>query len=73
MTEGTNLDPQQTLLSDKPKETAGYLVVRLKPREGVLIGNEVEVRVTVRTSCECQYSLALAVRAPRHLKVTRVR
>ena len=57
---------------EKPEERkAGYLVMRLKPGEGVLIADEIEIRIA--TPVGKTSDTQIAIRAPKHLAIRRVK
>ena len=54
----------------KPEVKAGYLVMRLKPGEGVIIFDSIEVRLScIKSIGEAQ----IAIRAPKEILIRKVR
>lgn len=50
------------------KSKNGWLVLKLKPRDGFLIGDEIEVSVSAISPGD---QVAIAIRAPKGLKILR--
>lgn len=53
----------------KPEAKAGYLILRLRIGDGVVIADNIEVRLSSRRGHEIQ----VAFRAPKHVPIRRVR
>lgn len=51
---------------------AGYLIMRLKPREGVVIGTDVEVRL-VSPGNGKEQDAEIAIKAPKEIRIRKVR
>lgn len=63
-------DQQGSKHEDTPEVKAGYLVVRVKPGEGVMISDFVEIRLSsIKTPHEAQ----IAIRAPRDMEIRKIR
>jgi len=58
-------------MEDNPKRQtkAGYLVTRLKTGEGLVIGADIEIRIVSTQSADTN----IAVKAPKHLQIRKVR
>lgn len=54
---------------EKTEEKAGYFVTRVKNGEGVVINNEVEVRLMTKHNIKA----SLAIKAPKHLPIRKVK
>lgn len=60
---------------DKPKDSevkAGYLVIRLKPGEGVLIYDCIEVRLATSIGRHNQGEAQIAIRAPKEMRIRKL-
>lgn len=55
---------------DKPDQKAGYLIIRLKPREGVMIKDQIEVRLA---SIDRRGEAQIAIRAPKDYTIRKVK
>lgn len=53
------------------EEKAGYLVLRLKPGEGVMVDDSVEMRVASVSNRKGE--VHIAIRAPRSMQIRRLR
>jgi sRNA-binding carbon storage regulator CsrA len=63
-------DKQTDKDTDSPEIKAGYLVMRLKPGEGVMIFDSIEVRLScIKTMGEAQ----VAIRAPKDFIIRKLR
>lgn len=67
---GTTQDA--SIEGEKPEERAGYLVMRLRPGEGLVISDDIEVRLA-SVSTRKMGEAHLAIRAPKSIRIRRVK
>lgn len=55
---------------DKPEAKAGYLVIRIKTGWGIIVDDNVEIRIS---SIKSMSEVQLAIRAPKKMPIRKVR